>query len=151
MQYDRESGQVYTQEVIRVAPSSRRRRGFAWVHESPLLPAGWEAYSPVGAHSLKHMAMRAVLSDQRTLSTAHFKGVPWSVARYLWDCVCRRYAMAPCRNEYRLVLLLMLALANGQACTYGRSLQQLTLQNLTRYPIAIYSSQAPSRWQSPIT
>ncbi|EGE01961.1 CBS domain-containing protein [Trichophyton equinum CBS 127.97] len=89
MQYDRESGQVYTQEVIRVAPSSRRRRGFAWVHDSPLLPAGWEAYSPVGAHSLKHMAMRAVLSDQRTLSTAHFKGVPWSVARYLWDCVCR--------------------------------------------------------------
>ncbi|EZF69176.1 hypothetical protein H105_08322 [Trichophyton soudanense CBS 452.61] len=89
MQYDRESGQVYTQEVIRVAPSSRRWKGFAWVHDSPLLPAGWEAYSPVGAHSLKHMAMRAVLSDQRTLSTAHFKGVPWSIARYLWECVCR--------------------------------------------------------------
>ncbi|EGD97117.1 hypothetical protein TESG_04534 [Trichophyton tonsurans CBS 112818] len=96
MQYDRESGQVYTQEVIRVAPSSRRRRGFAWVHDSPLLPAGWEAYSPVGAHSLKHMAMRAVLSDQRTLSTAHFKGVPWSVASkrtslYLWKIFATAY------------------------------------------------------------
>lgn len=151
MPYDRESGQVYTQEVVPVAPSTRRRRGFAWVHESPLLPAGWEAYSPVGAHSLKHMAMRAVLADQRTLSTAHFKGVPWSIALYLWVCICRRYAMAPCGNEYCLALLLMLALANEQACTCGRSLQQLTLQNLTRYPIAIHSSQAPRRWQSAIT
>ncbi|KAK2839198.1 hypothetical protein FQN49_006377 [Arthroderma sp. PD_2] len=89
MQYDRESGQVYTEEVIRVTSSASKLRGFSWVHESPLLPEGWEAHSRVGAHSLKHMAMRSVLADQRTLSPLHFEGVPWSIAKYLWDCVRR--------------------------------------------------------------
>ncbi|KAM5440377.1 hypothetical protein McanMca71_003858 [Microsporum canis] len=89
MQYDKESGQVYSEEVIRVAPSARKLRGFAWVHESPFLPRGWEAHSPVGAHSLKHMAMRAVLADQRSLTSMHFKGVPWSIAEYLWGCIRR--------------------------------------------------------------
>ncbi|KAF3491007.1 CBS domain-containing protein [Arthroderma uncinatum] len=89
MQYDRESGQVYTEQVIRVAPSASKLRGSSWVHESPLLPKGWEAHSQTGAHSLKHMAMRAVLADQRTLTPLHFEDVPWSTAKYLWECVSR--------------------------------------------------------------
>ncbi|EFQ97621.1 CBS domain-containing protein [Nannizzia gypsea CBS 118893] len=94
MNYDRESGQVYSEEVIRVVPPVSKQRGFGrmgyeWAHESPFLPAGWEAYGPVGAHSLKHMAMRAVLSDQRTLSFSHFQGIPWLIAKYLWECLER--------------------------------------------------------------
>ncbi|KAL4896500.1 hypothetical protein BDV59DRAFT_170801 [Aspergillus ambiguus] len=66
---------------------TRPRNGPSWVHETPYLPPGWEECSPQGASSLRHIAMRRVLSDQRVLTASLFETVPWRIASYLWDCL----------------------------------------------------------------
>lgn len=66
---------------------SRRPKGPAWVHENPYLTIGWEETSESGAPSLKHSAMRQVLSDQSMLTPELFANIPWLVARYLWECL----------------------------------------------------------------
>ncbi|OJJ47518.1 hypothetical protein ASPZODRAFT_52551, partial [Penicilliopsis zonata CBS 506.65] len=61
--------------------------GPSWVHESPFLTTGWEDISLSGSASLKHMAMRKTLSDQRNLNAKLFEHVPWRIAEYLWGCL----------------------------------------------------------------
>lgn len=68
-------------------------RGPHWLHESPFLPPLWENTQDVGAPSLKHAAMRTLLSDQSALKTEHFMHVPWLLALYLWDCLKRWQAL----------------------------------------------------------
>ncbi|KAK2743584.1 hypothetical protein FQN55_007182 [Onygenales sp. PD_40] len=87
--YDWASGQAYTDRVVPSFVYPSDAKGAAWAHESPYLPPGWEEGSPVGANSLKHMAMRKTLLDQRPLTAAHFASVPWELANYLWDCLGR--------------------------------------------------------------
>jgi hypothetical protein len=84
---DNLSGQVYTE--IASTPA-RFLNGPAWIHESPFWPEGWEEGSPFGASPLKHIAMKKLLADQRTLTSKLFENVPWQLASYLWDCLERR-------------------------------------------------------------
>ncbi|KAL3494607.1 hypothetical protein BJX62DRAFT_197708 [Aspergillus germanicus] len=83
---DNLSGQVYTE--ITSAPA-RFLNGPTWIHESPFWPEGWEEGSPFGASPLKHIAMKKLLADQRTLTSKLFENVPWQLASYLWDCLER--------------------------------------------------------------
>ncbi|PWY76256.1 hypothetical protein BO70DRAFT_93032 [Aspergillus heteromorphus CBS 117.55] len=87
MNVDRRSGQVYLESTA--IPSLSSSRGPAWVHETPFLPQGWEETSDAGPPSLKHAAMRQLLSDQRNLQPTLFAHVPWRIASYLWDCLGR--------------------------------------------------------------
>ncbi|EEH17276.1 hypothetical protein PABG_07437 [Paracoccidioides brasiliensis Pb03] len=93
--FDRASGQVYTDSVIPSFIYPSDAAGPSWSHESPFLPPGWEEGSPCGANTLKHMAMRKTLLDQRPLTAGHFADCPWELAKYLWDCLgrCRRRTM----------------------------------------------------------
>lgn len=86
---DISSGQVYNE--IGSAPRRTFVNGPSWVHESPYLPHGWEELSAKGAPSLKHIAMKKVLDDQRVLSASLFGMLPWHIASYLWDCLGRWY------------------------------------------------------------
>ncbi|RJE24563.1 hypothetical protein PHISCL_03094 [Aspergillus sclerotialis] len=72
-----------------MAPALALSRGTSWVHESPYLPLGWEETNEIGSPSLKHSAMKRVLSDQRALTPEIFAAVPWHIANYLWDCLGR--------------------------------------------------------------
>lgn len=74
---------------LAVAPS-KGPRGPSWVHENPYLTIGWEETSESGAPSLKHSAMRQTLSDQSILTPELFANVPWTIAKYLWDCLGKR-------------------------------------------------------------
>lgn len=85
---DRTNGQVYTETTM--APALALSRGTSWVHESPYLPLGWEDTNEIGSASLKHSAMKRILSDQRALTPEIFATVPWHIANYLWDCLGRR-------------------------------------------------------------
>ncbi|OAX85239.1 hypothetical protein ACJ72_00399 [Emergomyces africanus] len=90
--YDWSSGQVYTDRIVPSFVYPSGATGPSWSHESPHLPPGWEEGSPRGANSLKHMAMRKTLSDQRRLTALHFSHFPWELSKYLWDCLgrCRK-------------------------------------------------------------
>ncbi|KAL2001620.1 hypothetical protein VTN02DRAFT_1529 [Thermoascus thermophilus] len=72
-----------------MAPALGFTKGPSWVHESPFLPIGWEEGSRLGAPSLKHLAMRKTLRDQRNLTPELFANVPWHIASYLWECLGR--------------------------------------------------------------
>lgn len=62
-------------------------KGSHWLHESPFLPVLWEQTQELGAPSLKHAAMKKLLSDQSLLTTELFTHVPWQIAEYLWGCL----------------------------------------------------------------
>lgn len=84
---DRRTGQVYSEKTS--APAVAYSKGPSWVHETPFLTRGWEETNEVGAPSLKHSAMKQVLSDQRNLTPQLFVNIPWPIANYLWDCLGR--------------------------------------------------------------
>ncbi|OJD14906.1 hypothetical protein AJ78_04791 [Emergomyces pasteurianus Ep9510] len=90
--YDWSSGQVYSDRIVPSFVYPSNTAGPSWSHESPHLPPGWEEGSPYGANSLKHMAMRKALLDQRQLTALHFSRFPWELSKYLWDCLgrCRK-------------------------------------------------------------
>ncbi|PGH30248.1 hypothetical protein GX50_07006 [[Emmonsia] crescens] len=92
--YDWSSGQVYTDRIVPSFVYPSDATGPSWCHESPYLPPGWEEGSPCGANSLKHMAMRKTLLDQRPLTALHFSHFPWELSKYLWDCL-GRWEIAP--------------------------------------------------------
>ncbi|KAI5303796.1 hypothetical protein KEM56_007179 [Ascosphaera pollenicola] len=77
---DADSGQVFTDRRAR----TKLFTSALWAHERPFLPVGWGEGSEYGANSLKHMAMRLALADQRRLRPAHFKAMSWPLAHYLW-------------------------------------------------------------------
>lgn len=86
---DRSSGQVFTESTT--VPALALSRGPSWVHESPYLTIGWEdTNDEMGSPSLKHSAMKRILSDQRVLTPELFATIPWHIAEYLWDCLGRR-------------------------------------------------------------
>lgn len=64
--------------------------GVSWEYESPFLEVDYEERHPLGAPSLKHLAMKQTLRDQRSLSQSHFFDVPWLIAKELWDYLSRR-------------------------------------------------------------
>ncbi|KAJ5948619.1 hypothetical protein N7454_001926 [Penicillium verhagenii] len=68
-------------------PQNNFSRGPHWNHESPFLPVDWETTQELGAPSLKHAAMKAVLYDQSELKPEMFEHVPWLIAEYLWRCL----------------------------------------------------------------
>ncbi|PGH14000.1 hypothetical protein AJ79_03269 [Helicocarpus griseus UAMH5409] len=92
--FDSASGQVFTDRVIPSFVYRSDATGPSWTHESPYLPPGWEEGSLHGANSLKHMAMRKTLMDQRPLTAGHFVHFPWELTQYLWDCL-GRWEIAP--------------------------------------------------------
>ncbi|KAL1988178.1 hypothetical protein VTN96DRAFT_708 [Rasamsonia emersonii] len=81
------SGQVYTEKEM--APAVGFANGPSWVHESPFLHVDYEERSPLGAPTLRHLATKQTLRDQRNLTPSHFVNVPWSIARHLWDYLSR--------------------------------------------------------------
>lgn len=68
-------------------PQSDFGKGPHWLHESPFLPVLWEQTQDIGSPSLKHAAMKRVLSDQSLLKPELFAQVPWHIAEYLWECL----------------------------------------------------------------
>lgn len=92
-----------------------RSSGPSWVHESPFLHVAWDENEdedektdnlqegregnakkrktktgvPVGASSLRYLAMRKTLADQRCLRVDMFGDgvVPWNLAREMWECL----------------------------------------------------------------
>ncbi|KAJ6120020.1 hypothetical protein N7523_004300 [Penicillium sp. IBT 18751x] len=72
-------------------PQTDFGRGPHWLHESPFLPPLWETVQDVGAPSLKHSAMKRILSDQSRLKREHFAHIPWLLAKYLWECLGKCY------------------------------------------------------------
>lgn len=82
------SCQVYTETMM--APAVGFSNGPSWVHESPFLHVDYEERSPLGAPTLRHLATKQTLRDQRNLTPSHFVNVPWSIARHLWDYLSRR-------------------------------------------------------------
>jgi hypothetical protein len=64
--------------------------GVSWVHESPFLNVDYELRNPFGAPSLKHLATKKILSDQRNLHSSHFANIPWAIARALWKYLQNR-------------------------------------------------------------
>ncbi|KAL1968921.1 hypothetical protein VTN77DRAFT_1282 [Rasamsonia byssochlamydoides] len=84
---DRASGHVYTEKVM--APAVGFSSGPSWVHESPFLHVDYEERSPSGVPTLKHLATKQTLRDQRKLTPSHFVNVPWPIARHLWDYLGR--------------------------------------------------------------
>jgi hypothetical protein len=85
---DQVSGLVYTETMM--APAVGFSTGPSWVHESPFLHLDFTTDSTLGVPTLKHLAMKHALRDQRRLTPAHFENVPWRVASYLWDSLCAR-------------------------------------------------------------
>ena len=82
--YDSNNGLVYTETEM--APAVGFSNGPSWVHESPFLPQSrLNNRSSLGAPTLKHLAVKRMLSDQRDLTPALFSNVPWRLASYLWD------------------------------------------------------------------
>lgn len=65
-------------------------QGIAWETESPFLDVDYEVHNDLGVSSLKHLATKKLLSDQRNLELAHFRHVPWPIAEELWQYLCRR-------------------------------------------------------------
>ncbi|CRG85311.1 hypothetical protein PISL3812_02410 [Talaromyces islandicus] len=63
--------------------------GISWEYESPFLEVDYEERCPIGAPSLKHLAMKQTLRDQRNLSQSLFFQVPWLIAKELWDYLRR--------------------------------------------------------------
>ncbi|KAL1961215.1 hypothetical protein VTO42DRAFT_3161 [Malbranchea cinnamomea] len=86
--YDKDSGQVYFELTVRQHAYASVAPGPAWAHESPFLPSKCTKPSGKDAPSLKNMAMRALLADQRRLSVAHLESLTWPLAKYLWKYLC---------------------------------------------------------------
>lgn len=70
--------------------TSNMSNGVSWEHDSPFLDVDYEERCPLGTPSLKHLAMKQALRDQRSLSQSHFSCVPWIIAKELWDYLSRR-------------------------------------------------------------
>jgi hypothetical protein len=64
--------------------------GIAWETESPFLDVDYEARNALGVPTLKHLATKKILSDQRNLEPEHFRHVPWPIAEQLWQYLTRR-------------------------------------------------------------
>ena len=73
-------------ELVSPAPQTDFGRGPHWLHESPFLPVDWD-WKPTSrtVASLKQMAMKRVLADQSALKVAHFKSIPWPIAKWMWE------------------------------------------------------------------
>ncbi|KAI2088700.1 hypothetical protein LOZ36_002133 [Ophidiomyces ophidiicola] len=87
--YDEASGQMFTETTVPVRsllPGSGAL-GPAWTHESPFLIWPQAAFPSQGVNSLKTIAAKQVLADQRQLTIEHFAQVPWSFAKYLVKCL----------------------------------------------------------------
>jgi hypothetical protein len=88
---DRRNDLVYPQTMTGLVPSFLKgMSGITWEHESPFLEVDYEERHPLGAPSLKHLAMKQTLRDQRSLSQSHFVDVPWLIAKEIWDYLSRR-------------------------------------------------------------
>jgi hypothetical protein len=85
---DRASGQVYTEKTM--APAVGFSSGPSWVHESPFLKIDYTPRSLSGVPTLRHLAKKQALRDQRNLTPSHFVNIPWSIAKQLWDYLCMR-------------------------------------------------------------
>ncbi|GAD93314.1 conserved hypothetical protein [Paecilomyces variotii No. 5] len=81
------TGQTYAERLL--APPVSFSNGPSWVHESPYLYKDFEEKRPVGASRLKELAMKRVLSDQRSLTPELFANVPWDIAHEMWQCLGR--------------------------------------------------------------
>lgn len=88
---DGRNDQVYSQTVTGPVPSFLKgMSGSTWEYESPYLEVDYEERRPLGAPTLKHLAMKQTLRDQRSLSQSHFVNVPWLIAKEVWDYLSRR-------------------------------------------------------------
>lgn len=59
--------------------------GIAWETQSPFLDVDYKAPNTLGVSPLKHLAIKKALSDQRNLDGSHFHGIPWPIAKELWQ------------------------------------------------------------------
>jgi hypothetical protein len=75
------AGQVYTERIMGPAVVD----GISWVHETPFLNVDYEERRPFGAPTLKHLATKKTLRDQRNLNLSHFVNIPWAIAKPLWE------------------------------------------------------------------
>ncbi|KAE8556550.1 hypothetical protein EYB25_001251 [Talaromyces marneffei] len=64
-------------------------KGIAWETESPFLDVDYEAPNAFGVSTLKHLATKKILSDQRNLDQSHFRHIPWPIAEELWQYLTR--------------------------------------------------------------
>lgn len=76
--------------------------GVAWETESPFLDIDYEERADRGVPSLKHLATKKLLSDQRNLQREHFRYVAWPIAEQLWLYLTRRYDLFHLSIIYRL-------------------------------------------------
>lgn len=90
--YDKDSGQVYFDVTVPGLEFTPNSLGPAWTHESPFLLGGFRRYegNEQDAPSLQDIAMRALLKDQRRISTAHLKCLSWPLAERIWKYLCER-------------------------------------------------------------
>ncbi|OKL59139.1 hypothetical protein UA08_05610 [Talaromyces atroroseus] len=72
-----------------MATASGFVKGIAWEIESPFLDVDYEARDALGVPSLKHLATKKILSDQRNLELEHFRHIPWPIAEQLWQYLTR--------------------------------------------------------------
>ncbi|EED23869.1 conserved hypothetical protein [Talaromyces stipitatus ATCC 10500] len=64
-------------------------KNIAWETESPFLDVDYEAWNTYGVSTLKHLATKRALSDQRNLDQGHFRHIPWPIAEELWQYLTR--------------------------------------------------------------
>lgn len=65
-------------------------KSIAWEIDSPFLDVDYEEPTAFGVSSLKHLATKKVLSDQRNIDQSHFRHIPWPIAEELWQYLTRR-------------------------------------------------------------
>lgn len=122
------TGQTYAERLL--APPVSFSNGPSWVHESPYMYKDFEEKTPVGVSRLKELAMKRVLSDQRSLTPELFTNVPWDIAHEMWLCLGKRYSPSIIRDWTWFWLFLLDNPAESRPCICG---------NCSRRPIGTNS------------
>jgi hypothetical protein len=71
-------------------PAINLANGPSWVHENPFLDIDYQERDNHGSVTLRHLATKMLLRDQRLLNPSLFEGVPWPIAYDLWSYLCDR-------------------------------------------------------------
>lgn len=64
--------------------------GVIWILESPYCRVDFTERPSAGAPSLKHLALKRTLYDQRLLTKEHFESIPWPIAKEMWEYLKKR-------------------------------------------------------------
>lgn len=93
--------------------------GVIWTLESPYCRVDFTERPSAGAVTLKHLALKRALYDQRLLTKEHFASIPWPIAKETWEYLKKRYITWHSLIIYSLDMGLHHTLAGEGRCICG--------------------------------